>query len=65
MIGIFIICFAVFPIVVFVDTHRATSSDKFLDRQDSDAVKGIATSFVILAHLTSYLLDTRGGIMTS
>lgn len=62
MIGIFVICFVVFPIVVFMNVNKVSSSDIFFDKKDSDAIKGIATSFVILAHLTVNLKGTGGGV---
>lgn len=61
MVGVFVICFIVFPISFFWNICKVFPSGALLDKQDSDIVKGIATSFVILAHLTNYLEDTGGG----
>ena len=61
MVGVFVFCFILFPISVFWNICKVFPSGALLDKQDSDIVKGIATSFVILAHLTNYLEDTGGG----
>lgn len=61
MIGIYIICFIVFPISICFPCHISKLADECLNKQDSDTIKGIATSFVILAHLTIYLKNTGGG----
>ena len=55
MIGIYLICFIVFPIAVFINAHKTYSVGRFLDKQDVDVIKGIATCFVILSHLTIQL----------
>lgn len=60
MIGIYLICFIVFPIAVFINAHKTYSVDRFLDKQDVDIIKGIATCFVILAHLTIQLGPMSG-----
>lgn len=53
MIGIYIICLIVFPICVLIPMRKNDGNEKeLLSKKESDFLKGIATSFVILAHLT-------------
>lgn len=62
MAGIYMICFIVFPIAVFANASKVLcSKNEFLNRQDANVVKGIATCFVMLAHLTIYLENIGGG----
>lgn len=60
MTGIYVICFIVFPAAVVINAHKVHSANEFLDRQDANVVKGIATCFVILAHLMNYLQSNIG-----
>ena len=55
MTGIYLICFIAFPAAILINAHRVYMVNTFLDKKDTNVVKGIATCFVILAHLTGYL----------
>ncbi|MCM1144050.1 MAG: acyltransferase [Blautia sp.] len=55
MIGIYVICFLIFPISVLIQAEKAAGTDALLKKEDTDTVKGIAVAFVILAHLVNDL----------
>lgn len=59
MLGIYLICFIIFPVAVLVNAHKTNNTENFLDKQDVNVVKGVATCFVILAHLVIQL-ETMG-----
>lgn len=64
MIGIYIICFIVFPVTILINVHKVYAENEFLDRQDVTYIKGVATIFVVLAHLSSRLVGDSGKIET-
>lgn len=60
MIGIYVICFIVFPVSVFINCQKASSVKELLNKEETNVVKGIATCFVIFAHLTIQLENVDG-----
>lgn len=61
MTGIYIICFVALPIAVLIDARKTYAENEFLDRQDVNVVKGVATIFVILAHLITEIVENIFG----
>lgn len=59
MLAIYTVCFILFPIIVLYGTKRKEQAECLLNKKETDAIKGIATCFIILAHLVN-LLETAG-----
>lgn len=51
MIGVYTICFILFPMSIFVQIKRCKEKDVLLDKNDTDIIKGVAACLVILCHL--------------
>ena len=60
LIGIYLICFILFPLCVMVQAKKITRTSVMLEKQDTEVIKGIATCFVILAHLIQPLKTISG-----
>lgn len=54
MIGIYAICYILFPVVVLAKIKKV-SGTVLLDKDDIDVIKGIATCFVMIAHMINEL----------
>ncbi|MCH5249882.1 MAG: acyltransferase [Lachnospiraceae bacterium] len=55
MIGIYLICFFAFPAAILIQAKKNAGTNVLLEKNDTNAIKGIATGFVVLMHLTNNL----------
>ncbi len=51
MIGIYVICFIVFPISIFIQAKRCDDKKVLLEKDDTNVIKGFAICLVIFTHL--------------
>lgn len=55
MTGIYLICFLAFPAAILLQAKKNTGTYVLLEKEDTNAIKGIAASFIVLMHLTNNL----------
>lgn len=55
MIGIYLICFLVFPAVILIQVKKNEGTYVLLEKEDTNTIKGIASGFIVLIHLTNNL----------
>lgn len=61
MVGIYIVSFFLFPLSVFMQARRGRTGNVFLEKEDSNFIRGVAACFVILAHLMDILIEEGMG----
>lgn len=59
MAGILLIYFVIFPLSVLFPCNKEKNKEVLLDKQDSNVIRGIAASFVILAHMEIMLAQEK------
>ena len=62
MIGIYVICFLIVPFSMLFQTKMTIGKKVLLEKNDTDEIKGIATCFIIFAHLIIPIKDELHGI---
>lgn len=59
MIGVYLICFVIFPVSILMQTRKIEGRNVLLEKEDVDVIKGMAACLVILAHLIMNLKEER------
>ena len=64
MLGIYLFCLCVFPLLILFPLKSVSDKEVLLDKEDTEILKGVAACFIILAHLI-IPIKAEAGIISS
>jgi len=64
MLGIYLFCLCVFPLLILFPLKSVSDKEVLLDKEDAEILKGVAACFIILAHLI-IPIKAEAGIISS